>query len=102
MRGAHDWGTSVDLSESERHRALASDRRRHALAVLGGTNPPTDLRPLAAAVARREAHGGAPTPAAVDRVRISLYHRHLPLLDDLGIVEFDPGAKRVEAGVPDR
>lgn len=96
MLGGRLRGAAIDLSESERHRVLASDRRRTVLAVLGERRAPSDLRRLAEAVARREADDST-TPGDAERVAISLHHRHLPLLDDLGVVAYDPDARRVES-----
>ncbi|MFB6184706.1 MAG: hypothetical protein ABEI96_09150 [Haloarculaceae archaeon] len=79
-----------DLSERERHRLLASDRRRVALDALATLTPPVDLTDLATTVARQESG-----PVDPRRVEITLHHQHLPLLADLGVVAYDPDARRV-------
>ena len=87
---------STDLSETDRHRLLASDRRRVVLDVLEDRPSHVDLEDLAAAVCSREVedgrHGSDP-----EAVAISLHHTHLPLLTDAGLLEYVPSSKRVEA-----
>lgn len=96
--------------------ALADERRRAALAALADREPPVSLSELAAAVVDSEAGGpnaGDPSTdggwtsdadaarrARLDdrerRVTVSLYHVHLPRLDDAGVVSFDPDSKEVD------
>lgn len=90
-------GTSVDLTESQRHRMLAVERRRTTLEVLEDLTAPVDLEDLAVAVAEREADGDRVDEGTVEQVRISLHHAHLPKLADLGIIAYDPVETRVEA-----
>lgn len=70
---------------------LSDERRRHALAVLvqRGALAVTDL---AAAVLDRLGSFEADTK----RVAIDLYHVHLPLLDDAGLVTFDAESRTAE------
>ena len=63
------------LSESDRHRLLANERRRAVLDVLGGRTTDVGIEELATAVARREVAADEPGTAAEERVLISLYHR---------------------------
>lgn len=56
-----------------------------------------DLEELATAVVRREDPDGPATTDATRRTMIDLYHRHLPMMDDLGAVEFDRRSGRVES-----
>lgn len=87
---------AVELTESDRHRLLAAERRRLALDILAGRQSPVDLGALAEALAVRERTTDG-DPGTVEDVAVDLYHRHLPLMADLGVVEFDPQAGRVEA-----
>lgn len=87
--------------------ALAREPQRGAaLAVLAEAEGPTTCRELAASIVAREVEGDAPAarrgddddeslPMRVGRVATSLHHRDLPVLDDLGLVSYDPGENRV-------
>lgn len=86
----------AELSESDRHRLLASERRRLALSALAGRTSPVEVEELARDVAARESGVDAPDDAAVERVAVSLHHTHLPLLSDLGAVGYDPASGQVE------
>lgn len=83
------------LTDTERHGLLASERRRVALSVLAGRSTPVDLSELAATVAARETDTDADDARAVERVAVALHHAHLPKLDDFGVVDYDPEARRV-------
>jgi hypothetical protein len=89
-----DVGT--DLSETERYRLLAPDRRRLVLDVLQRQGPAMDLSDLAEAVATHEADDGEPSPRAVEDVAISLHHNHLPALAHGEVVDYRPESNRVE------
>lgn len=89
--------SETDLSATDRHRLLASQRRRIVLDVVGARTAPVGLDELAAAVATREADGDAVDGETLDRVRGSLYHCHLPMLADLAVVVYDVEAQRVAA-----
>lgn len=80
-----------ELSESDRHRLLADRRRRVLLDVLADRDGPVELTDLAATVAARE------DGTDDERVAIDLHHHHLPLLDDLGVVVYDPARNRILA-----
>lgn len=95
---------SSGLSESERHRLASAERRRIALGLLEEADLPIALEELATAITDRETELDTPdaetsTPDAgdVERVAISLHHVHLPLMADLGVVDYDAASKRVEA-----
>lgn len=87
---------SDHLTDTERYRLLASGRRRTALSVLAHRTTPVALEELAVAVASREADVDATDPDAVARVRVSLHHNHLPRMDDLDVVDYDPASNLVE------
>ncbi|MFC7133897.1 MULTISPECIES: DUF7344 domain-containing protein [Salinibaculum] len=86
---------ATDLSESERHRVLASGRRRTVLNIIVGQTGPLELEDLATEVARAEFDGQPSTEATVGRVLASLHHRHLPILDEFGVVDYDSECKQV-------
>lgn len=89
------YGETTDLSEGERHRLLRAERRRVTLEVLTDWSAPVDVEDLAAAVAEREADGA--DESTVRRVTVSLHHLHLPKMAEAGVVDYDPGAARVES-----
>lgn len=75
---------------------ILSERRRRSVLLHLQKNGEMTTDSLAAMVAADEEDATADTVAedAVDSVRIELFHRHLPKLDDAGFVEYD-----AEAGV---
>lgn len=84
-------GELAHLTVSQRHRLLADKRRRLVLDVLADRASALDLDLLAADVATRE--GDSKTQAAT--VAISLYHHHLPMLDEFDVLDFDPDTNLV-------
>lgn len=82
--------------DAEIHSALAHERRRHVLSILEDTGAELSLNELVREVANRES-GDKPgaTCDEVEQIRISLYHRHLPKLADVGLVEHNPGEHTV-------
>lgn len=85
---SHGYPSTATLPESDRHRVLASDRRRHVLDVVAARSLPVALDALAAAVVADE--GGDPADERTrERAAISLHHVHLPLLDEYGVVAYD-------------
>lgn len=90
----------MELTENDRHLLLAADRRRQAVDLLSGKTTPVDLEELASGIAARE-NGIDAEGEAVDRVATALHHIHLPKLDEVGILSYDPEAHRIDpSGVP--
>lgn len=83
------------LGASEIHDVLRNDRRRLVLERLranGGTETVSDLSERIGEVES----GESPPPRNVRQsVYVSLHQTHLPKLDELGIVEYDPDEKTV-------
>lgn len=73
------------LTPDDRHQLLAAERRRIVLDAIDDRRRPMNLEALASAVARREGDETDP-----QRVAVSLHHQHLPKMDALGVVEYDP------------
>ena len=89
-----------DLSHEDLFDALAHERRRHLLDVLDEAGAALSLSDLARSVARQERASPRPVDdGTVKRVRLSLYHWHVPKLEDAGLVEFDPDARTVGLAV---
>lgn len=81
------WSTA-HLTTSERHRLLRSERRREVLDVLAGQATTVELTELASQVAAGEDD--------VHRVSVSLHHSHLPLMEDVGVLEYDAESNVVD------
>jgi len=83
--------------------ALSNSRRREALRCLGEYDEPLALADLADEVAVAE-RGGPITDIraeVVKRVYVSLYHTHVPKLEDAGLVRYDQ-ERDIVALEPDR
>lgn len=84
---------TCDLSPTTVFELLANDRRRYAFHYLTTTVGATSLDDLADQIALWE------TDATADQhrqIRGDLYHRHLPLLVDTGVVRYDADRETVE------
>jgi hypothetical protein len=96
-----DAGTDEDSGETDADQvleALAHPRRRHLVDRLAEDGPELSMQRLAAGLAAAESEGGGgATDEHRQRVYLSLYHRHVPTLEDLGFVRYDDGADVVRA-----
>lgn len=92
LREGHSFPIT-GLSESEYYRLLANDCRRQALAILQEVGPALTVEELAADIADES----SPDHTS-DVVAIELHHVHLPMLDDAGVVTYDPLTRTVEQG----
>ncbi|WP_254765074.1 DUF7344 domain-containing protein [Natrinema marinum] len=86
-----------DGLESHRHRLLTSTRRRLTLDVLAGVTEPVSLSELATGIVAREDGVDAVDEASVGPVSVDLHHVHLPLMADIGIIDYDPETRRIES-----
>ncbi|MFW6435407.1 MAG: DUF7344 domain-containing protein [Halovenus sp.] len=86
----------ADLTETERHRLLASERRRILTTILSTNTPPVDLETLAEQIVDRDVAIESADDAVVDRMTTVLRHKHLPVLSDMGLIEFDADTNQVE------
>ena len=88
---------SDDLRLDDIYRVLSHPTRRSAVRALEGTDR-TTIEAVAAWLSepgrgRRdaiEANGGA------DRVEVALHHVHLPMLADIGVLEYEPERGEIE------
>jgi hypothetical protein len=95
-RAAEDECVDVD----ELYRMLADERRRRVLRHLL-EHEETTMRELVDVVVGWQASTGAVVgPEEHERVAISLHHVHLPLLDQSGLLCYDPGTGAVRFGSP--
>lgn len=89
----HSRGDDDRLPEE----VLAHSRRRHTLRILSEAGSSMALADVAAEIASHE----QPTPAdepdweLIKRIYISLYHWHVPKLDDHKLVEFSMARRTV-------
>ena len=89
---AYDTTGLPDLLTAGEHdslpSALADEQRRAVLAIVESESGPAHRADLARELAAREA-GTTPTQTAVDDAAVSLHHRHLPKLEEAGLIEYD-------------
>lgn len=78
------------LTEDERHRLLAVEERRLALETLEGQITSIALEDLAVEIATRREGVLAAEAERVDHLTTMLHHAHLPVLDELDVVEYNP------------
>jgi len=88
--------TEFELSQQDRHNLLRAERRRTALRILTSEAGVNDLQELAAAIAERTAGSNPDDPDTIERLTITLHHTHLPRMDDLGILDYDPESHRID------
>lgn len=81
----------INIDESGHHEALAHTWRRDALSILSETNSPMSLADLAREIAKREQErpGVTQDEELPEQIYISLYHAHIPKLEDIGLIEFN-------------
>lgn len=94
--------------------ALASERRRHIVAILHASDTPLSVSDLADKLAHEESgpDGFSPDGSGgqqvtlcrhqdplADQLEILLHHQHLPNLAEVGLVNYDPQEKTVSLGV---
>lgn len=82
---------ATERSRDEVFEVLAHRRRRYALRALRTAGGMLALADLAMEVARAEAEeeGTSYSSDRARRIRITLYHNHVPKMADADIVEFD-------------
>lgn len=94
---ARAYGRTEHLTDSEYYELLAAEKRRTALDILERSTLPVELMDLAAAVAKLETDEEVVDKRTIERFGETLHHRHLPKMDNLGIIEYDSVAHRVKA-----
>lgn len=88
--------STENLTKSELHWLFAEPRCKMALEALDELSLPTDLDTVATAVAKMESEGEPIEQNEVEEVAVSLHHTHLPKMDRLGVVSYDPEPNRIE------
>ncbi|ARS90187.1 DUF7344 domain-containing protein [Natrarchaeobaculum aegyptiacum] len=87
-----------ELTQAELFDVFSNARRRRTVQFLKRQGGSCDLAPLVEQVAawENDVEADEVTRTQRRRVYISLYQTHLPMLEDHGIVEWDPDAHRIE------
>lgn len=85
-------GATTRLTESQRHRILANEQRRVLIELLSDKSDPVTLSDLATTLFAREADAGA---SREQQIRAELHHSHLPMFDEIGLVDYDPETNQV-------
>jgi hypothetical protein len=85
----------VDVSHDDWFDILSSSRRRQVLEALQCRETPIPLEALAANVARNEGECEESDAMGNRNVGISLHHNHLPRMDRVGLIRYDPLEKLV-------
>lgn len=87
----------VTLQETEVYNVLSNARRRDLLGILWASTDAISLRDLSERLATVET-GESPAPRSHrESVYNALHQTHLPKLDALGLVDYDPDRKVVRA-----
>jgi hypothetical protein len=86
---------SDGLDASEIHDVLRNDRRRLVLERLRSADGTETVSDLSEHIGGIEADESPPPRNVRQSVYVSLHQTHLPKLDELGIVEYDPDGKTV-------
>jgi hypothetical protein len=84
------------LDEGTIHDVLRNDRRRLVIESLLDNGGTADVSGLAERIAARESGSDPPPKNKRQSVYVSLHQTHLPKLDDLDIVAYDPDDRVVE------
>jgi hypothetical protein len=90
-----DESATEDLDEATIHDVLRNDRRRLVIETLREGDGTGTVGDLAEVVAAREFGDDPPPKNKRQSVYVSLHQTHLPKLDSLDIVEYDPDRGRV-------
>lgn len=89
-------GSTESTTKSELHWLFAAPRCKTTLEALDEFTAPVDLDTLATAVTKMESQGETIDQKAVGEVAVSLHHTHLPKMDQLGVIRYDPERKLIE------
>lgn len=84
-----DGFAQIGVGEEEVYEVLANRERRRIISILQNANEPLALAEIATELAEREGLEGEERWERADRLRIELYHCHLPKLDKADVVEYD-------------
>jgi hypothetical protein len=83
------------LTERERRRLLSAKHRRLVLEIVDEERPQLPLADLAFEVARRDGGLEPEDTETLTRVKATLYHTHLPKMDDFEVLSYEPESNRI-------
>jgi len=86
----------ADLTKTELHDLLAAERRHLVLEVLTDQSSSIAFEELVAEVATREDGLNAGDEEAKKHVEISLHRVHLPKMDSVDVLDYDPESRLIE------
>lgn len=92
----NERGVEDDRVEAVAHRVLSDPRRRAVVRTLAAGQGVAMVDELVARLDGDEATDGGQTTRA-ESIRIGLAHNHLPLMADVGVVEYEEGLVRLTA-----
>lgn len=84
----------ASLTQNELFDLLSSDTRRQLVNIFEDHSGPHKLQDLAVQIAKFEDDGG--DTSEIHRMKVNLYHNHLPKMDSLDLINFDHESNRVE------
>ncbi|MDY6764310.1 MAG: hypothetical protein SV377_01265 [Halobacteria archaeon] len=83
------------LEECDIHEALSNDRRIKVIRYVNYIRGPVDIGEVSEHIAEVES-GTSPPPTNLRKsVYVSLHQTHLPKLDNLDVIEYDPNSKTI-------
>ncbi|WP_415383541.1 hypothetical protein [Halosimplex sp. TS25] len=91
-----EFTSSANLSDADRYLLFSSERRRLVLDVLSTESGVVALDELAEEVAAQESDLDAADEQAMERLKTTLHHNHLPKLADADALDYDPTSHRIE------
>ena len=94
-----DSTRTVTLSERDRHHVLTAKRRRLTIGFLAGTSSTVDLAELATAIVERDDEVNE-SDVEIERATVELHHKHLPKMDEMGLIHYDPRTRVVAPKKP--
>ncbi|WP_458206899.1 DUF7344 domain-containing protein [Haladaptatus sp. NG-SE-30] len=93
-------GENSDVSVEMLFDVLGNPRRRHVLSYIDKRSTSVSVDELAQHVVEQESDTTVDEvpPDVVERITILLYHVHLPMMADVGLVAYDPDSGTVVSG----
>lgn len=87
--------SSLDISEEDIHDVLRNRRRRLVIDILKEADSPVSVRELSEQIGAVESGSDPPPRNIKQSVYVSLLQTHLPKLDELNIINYEPDGKTV-------
>lgn len=81
---------------SDRHRLMASRRRRLVLEVVAEHEETVHLREIATHIASAESETDTPDGKTVNQIAVDLHHTHLPYMAACDAISYDPDTHLVD------